>query len=71
MVECQLPKLDAVGSNPISRSMFSMSYGQWFICRNPLIEVTRVSEVAEVIDKLQLERLVGSLPRWKSQPKIK
>ena len=26
MVECQLPKLDVAGSNPVSRSMFSMTY---------------------------------------------
>ena len=26
MVECQLPKLDVVGSSPISRSIFSISY---------------------------------------------
>ena len=25
MVECQLPKLDVAGSNPVSRSIFSMS----------------------------------------------
>jgi hypothetical protein len=28
VVECQLPKLDVVGSSPISRSMFSISYGE-------------------------------------------
>jgi hypothetical protein len=26
VVECQLPKLDVVGSNPISRSIFSTTY---------------------------------------------
>jgi hypothetical protein len=26
VVECQLPKLDVAGSNPVSRSMFSMIY---------------------------------------------
>jgi hypothetical protein len=26
VVECQLPKLDVVGSNPISRSIFSITY---------------------------------------------
>ena len=26
MVECQLPKLDVAGSNPVSRSMFSITW---------------------------------------------
>ena len=26
MVECQLPKLDVAGSNPVSRSIFSIVY---------------------------------------------
>ena len=26
MVECQLPKLDVAGSNPVSRSIFSIGY---------------------------------------------
>ena len=26
MVECQLPKLDVAGSNPVSRSIFSTTY---------------------------------------------
>ena len=29
MVECQLPKLDVAGSNPVSRSMFSISYREF------------------------------------------
>jgi hypothetical protein len=28
VVECQLPKLDVAGSTPVSRSNFSMTYGQ-------------------------------------------
>ena len=27
MVECQLPKLDVAGSNPVSRSIVSITYG--------------------------------------------
>ncbi len=30
MVECQLPKLDVVGSSPISRSILSISYENRF-----------------------------------------
>jgi hypothetical protein len=26
VVECQLPKLDVAGSNPVSRSIFSIAY---------------------------------------------
>ena len=29
MVECQLPKLDVAGSNPVSRSMFSITYREF------------------------------------------
>ena len=28
MVECQLPKLDVAGSSPVSRSIFSKTYGR-------------------------------------------
>ena len=40
MVECQLPKLDVAGSNPVSRSIFSITYEHFphppnppFICK--------------------------------------
>jgi hypothetical protein len=29
VVECQLPKLDAGGSNPLSRSIFSIVYERY------------------------------------------
>ena len=31
MVECQLPKLDVAGSNPVSRSIFSIAYEDLWI----------------------------------------
>ena len=31
MVECQLPKLDVAGSNPVSRSIFSITYSELWI----------------------------------------
>jgi len=37
----QVPKLDAVGSNPISRSTFSCTYKELVVAGNPLFEVTR------------------------------
>ena len=30
MVECQLPKLDVAGSNPVSRSIKSITYREFF-----------------------------------------
>ena len=45
MVECQLPKLDAVGSNPISRSIFSIAYKDSAFAGNPVFEVTRQKQV--------------------------
>jgi hypothetical protein len=36
VVECQLPKLDVAGSNPVSRSMFSTT------CINPFDPVLRL-----------------------------
>ena len=31
MVECQLPKLDVAGSSPVSRSIFSITYGSCIV----------------------------------------
>ena len=39
MVECQLPKLDVAGSNPVSRSIFSTTY------KNRLHPVLRLCSV--------------------------
>jgi hypothetical protein len=39
VVECQLPKLDVVGSSPISRSIFSTT------CINPFHPVLRLCSV--------------------------
>jgi hypothetical protein len=41
VVECQLPKLDVAGSNPVSRSIFSITYTELTSYSNPLFEVTR------------------------------
>src|ERR1017187_185965 len=40
-IYCRLPKLDVAGSNPVSRSIFSMTYREPNISLNPLFEVTR------------------------------
>ena len=45
MVECQLPKLDAVGSNPISRSIFSITCKEFPIRDSIVFEVTRYLEI--------------------------
>ena len=48
VVECQLPKLDVVGSNPISRSIFSTTYGEFrpeFPCYDYCISSNRSSRL--------------------------
>jgi hypothetical protein len=62
----EVPKLDAVGSNPISRSMFSFTYRDLKLVRNPLFEVTKARASSELVDSLILERLTGSEARWPS-----
>jgi hypothetical protein len=44
-IDAHIPKLDAVGSNPISRSMFSFTYKDFKLVRNPLFEVTGQKQV--------------------------
>jgi hypothetical protein len=39
--ELRFPKLDIAGSIPVSRSMFSRSYGNQLVVRSPLIELSR------------------------------
>ena len=39
-IDCTIPKLDAEGSNPFSRSIFSIAYGKVNFSGNPLFEVT-------------------------------
>ena len=65
-IDAEIPKLDAVGSNPISRSMFSFTYRDLKLVRNPLFEVTKARASSELVDSLILERLTGSEPRWPS-----
>ena len=55
MVECQLPKLDVAGSNPVSRSMFSISYAYCLIASNLLFEVNEVGQDSEVVEEPRLE----------------
>ena len=43
MVECQLPKLDVAGSNPVSRSIFSITYKKLPLENAVQIEVERGS----------------------------
>ena len=39
MVECQLPKLDVAGSNPVSRSIFSITWEESRIKRYSVYSV--------------------------------
>ena len=39
MVECQLPKLDVAGSNPVSRSIFSITWEESEIKRYSVYSV--------------------------------
>jgi hypothetical protein len=54
VVECQLPKLDAVGSNPISRSIFSITYKELLLLAEPTFRGNEVSEPSEPINRRQL-----------------
>ena len=55
MVECQLPKLDAEGSNPFSRSIVSIAYATLAFCRNPLFEVTGYADVRNPLKEIGLK----------------
>ena len=55
MVECQLPKLDAEGSNPFSRSILSITYVTPAFCGNPLFEVTRYVDVQNPLTEIDLK----------------
>ncbi len=57
MVECQLPKLDAVGSNPISRSIFSITCRELRIRDSLVFEVTGYLAALEIVDKSVLEQI--------------
>jgi hypothetical protein len=39
-IDSHIPKLDAEGSNPFSRSILSITYARLTFCKNPLSEVT-------------------------------
>ena len=55
MVECQLPKLDVAGSNPVSRSIFSITYAKLAFCRNTLFEVTGYMDVQNPLKVIGLK----------------
>ena len=46
--------------------MFSITYGDSKLLRNPLFEVMKAKASSELVDSLILERLTGSEPRWPS-----
>ena len=54
MVECQLPKLDVAGSNPVSRSMFSIAYRNSHPERSLLFEVTWYTQTRNVLIRKRL-----------------
>ncbi len=39
-IDAHIPKLDVAASNPVSRSIFSITYGKLNFSGNPLFEVT-------------------------------
>ena len=73
MVECQLPKLDVAGSNPVSRSIFSISY------RSPLVvcsicapfrsdvALNHWNYMAGFAQAVLCLTLVIGIPRWSPQ----
>ena len=51
----RLPKLDAEGSNPFSRSIFSITCANLTFCGDPLFEVTRFVDVQNPLTGLDLK----------------
>ena len=51
----QVPKLDAEGSNPFSRSIFSIAYVRLALCGNPLFEVTGYADVQNPLKGIDLK----------------
>ena len=52
MVECQLPKLDVAGSNPVSRSIFSITWEDSRIKRYSVYSVFFLKLVERPISRL-------------------
>jgi hypothetical protein len=50
----QLPKLDAVGSNPISRSIFSIIYRDSGALAEPTFRGNEAKETPELLDCMML-----------------
>ena len=54
-VEVHLPKLDAEGSNPFSRSILSITYKKLASRRNPLFEVTGYADPENPLKRIGLK----------------
>ena len=54
MVECQLPKLDVAGSNPVSRSIFSITWEESRIKRYSVYSVFFLKSVERPISLLSI-----------------
>ena len=67
MVECQLPKLDAGGSSPLSRSMFSITSENLVVARYRVFEVMRRSTGFNLLIRRGFEGLTSSLTGWHSR----
>ena len=52
MVECQLPKLDVAGSNPVSRSIFSITWEEWRIKRYSVYSVFLLKSAERPVSRL-------------------
>ena len=52
MVECQLPKLDVAGSNPVSRSIFSITWEESKIKRYSVYSVFFLKSVERPVSRL-------------------
>ena len=67
MVECQLPKLDVAGSNPVSRSIFSISYRVFDFLLNPSNGVQRFLPSCKLLILNSPGVKNASLTRWHSR----
>ena len=64
--ECQLPKLDVAGSNPVSRSIFSISYRDFDFLLKPSNGVQRSLPSCKLLILNSPVVKNASLPRWHS-----
>ena len=69
MVECQLPKLDVAGSNPVSRSIFSITWKESSIKRYSVYSVFFLNSAERPFSRLPALEGHGRKRKRRSPPK--